>query len=435
MRGLVLFGKDKPNKYSWAILMGYIDQNPTILEHFDFIPLRFHLYKANEHLQEIQEQVDFSKYDVVIIAYSLLTIQIPQFEDFMVNSPDFFSQFHSNILTIVGGPHAKILYQDLNKLSFNIDYIVPDEGEIAFSQFLEYIIRGEKIENIAGLVNCESAKNQQNYAYIPPELVDLGSFPPFSERLMLFAPIEISRGCPFSCKFCQTGNQSRRMRHAPIEKVVGWVRTTIERGLDKVWFITPNIFAYQSKNGVTPNVEAIESLLSQLHKIEGLKGIYFGTFPSEVRPESITKEVLTAIKPYITNKKILLGAQTVSDDLLKSIHRGHTFQDVEDGIELLNEFGFKSEVDFIFGLPGETKQHEEANIQFLKRVLKGEIKNIKIHGHTFMALPGTPFENENDGELSKDILDILGKLGNAGKAYGNYFSQAGMQENRYSKKN
>jgi len=222
------------------------------------------------------------------------------------------------------------------------------------------------------------------------------------------------------------------MRHASIENVVKWVKRAAEIKFDKVWFLSPNALAFQSKNGITPNPQALRELLSQIKAIPKIKGIFFGTFPSEVRPESITQEALEVITPFISNKKILIGAQSASNRLLKEIHRGHTFEDVRKAIELLTLFNLAVEVDFIFGLPGETSEDIQCNINFFQEILENRIKNIRIHTHTFMPLPGTPFADDPKGIVAPEILSIIGKLAKQGKAYGEYQVQAGMVGGRYT---
>ena len=223
------------------------------------------------------------------------------------------------------------------------------------------------------------------------------------------------------------------MRHASVDNIVKWVKIASEIKFDKVWFLSPNSFGYGSKNGVSPNINALYDLLSQIHAIPAIKGIYFGTFPSEVRPESVTREVLEVITPFISNKKILIGAQSASNRLLRSIQRGHTFEQVKKAISFLSEFNFNIDLDFIFGLPGENLEDIKENINFFNEILDGKYKNVKIHTHTFMPLPGTPFSNEPLGKIDSEIMKIVGKLTKLGKAFGSHLAQAKIQKTRYSK--
>ncbi|MCF2139393.1 MAG: TIGR04013 family B12-binding domain/radical SAM domain-containing protein [Candidatus Lokiarchaeota archaeon] len=430
-KGLVLFGYDKPNRYTWAILMGYLEQDPELIKHYDFHPLSFHLYNAPKH-RDALIKINFQKYNIIILAYSLLSIQIPQFIKFHEEFPHFFSEYHNNTVSIVGGAHVSAVPEKFAKLRHDIDFIVPNEGEVAFQQLLHAILHESKDQIDVSQLNGVARTLPQYIPAKPPQLHELGKTPSFSPYFRLFGPIEISRGCPFRCKFCQTGNSSQSMRHAPLDALIKWIKLGAEIKYDKLWFLSPNAFAYGSRNGVTPNVDMLYQLLSHIYDIKNIKGIYFGTFPSEVRPESVTHEVMEAISPFLANKKILLGAQSASNRLLRKIGRGHTIEDIYHAIEILNQFGYKCEIDFIFGLPGETIDDIEANINFFEEVLTNRLSNVRIHTHTFMPLPGTPFENEPNGKVSPKIHEIIGKLAKQGKAYGEYQSQAGLITNRFS---
>jgi len=118
---------------------------------------------------------------------------------------------------------------------------------------------------------------------------------------------------------------------------------------------------------------------------------------------------------------------------LKLITRGHNFEDVISAINLLNEFGLNADIDFIFGLPGETGADIDRNAQFFEDVLSGKYSNVKIHTHSFMPLPGTPLEEAKAGEIPPKVQKIIGKLTKSGKAYGEHLAQAGLVETKFSK--
>jgi B12-binding domain/radical SAM domain protein len=437
-KGLVLIGYNIPNKYSWAILMGYLEHDLTLSQNINYKVFPFQLYFAPEHETELN-QIPFAQYDFVVITYSLLTVQLPQFQDFLIRYPQFFQKFHPNVITVIGGPHGRAKPDYF--FPSMCDFLIPGEGEITFQQLLYALAESSCEEVKTSPPKGVYANTQQLVHYkkqtrldTSTDLVQVGHAPPFSEKYRLFGPFEISRGCPFGCKYCQTGCSYRSMRHAAIEDVVKWIKRGAEIKYDKIWFLTPNAFAYGGKNGTKPNPTALQELLSSVRIIPGVKEIYFGTFPSEVRPEFCTREVLEAVIPYITNRYFVVGAQNASDRLLKQINRGHNFSDVRNALSLLQEFDFAADIDFIFGLPGETKADIDENIAFFEEIDSGKIKNVRIHTHTFMPLPGTPFENEPVGVLHPRINKIIGKLGASGKAFGEHIAQAGLVETRYNKR-
>jgi len=105
------------------------------------------------------------------------------------------------------------------------------------------------------------------------------------------------------------------MRHRSIPVIERYSR----RHRD-IRFISPNAMAYGS-DGRRPRLEKVEALLRALSSQK--KPIYFGTFPSEVRPDFVTEEALEIITKYCANRSLSLGGQSGSPAVLSAIGRGH----------------------------------------------------------------------------------------------------------------
>ena len=60
--------------------------------------------------------------------------------------------------------------------------------------------------------------------------------------------------------------------------------------------------------GFIQDLKKLKSFFSRLKN-----SIYFGTFPSEVRPEFICEESLSLLEHYCSNTKLHFGAQSGSD--------------------------------------------------------------------------------------------------------------------------
>lgn len=75
-----------------------------------------------------------------------------------------------------------------------------------------------------------------------------------------------------------------------------------------------------------------------------VKGIRVST-----RPDCIDETVLTILKQYGVTA-IELGAQSMSDDVLKANNRGHTAKAVINGSKLIKQFGFELGLQMMTGL-------------------------------------------------------------------------------------
>jgi hypothetical protein len=47
----------------------------------------------------------------------------------------------------------------------------------------------------------------------------------------------------------------------------------------------------------------------------------------------------------------------------------------------------------------------------------------KVHGHTFMPLPGTPFRDEEPGDVAETAKTELDRLASQGRLYGSWRAQ------------
>ncbi len=317
---------------------------------------------------------------------------------------------------IAGGPHASALPQEVLQ---HFDFAVIGEGEETLPELLRAIEEGGDPALVRGIAFRRQVQGQvegqQEEIVItgkrPP--VDLDRFPPFSSIL---APLEISRGCPWGCLYCATPRLfGSCMRHRSISVIERFAR----RHRD-IRFTSPNSLAYGS-DGRQPRLEKVEALLRALSQQD--KPIYFGTFPSEVRPEFVTEEALQIITRYCANDSLSLGGQSGSPAVLKRIGRGHGREEIESACELCRDFGLAPQVDLIFGLPGESEEEQLQTID-LARWITGQSVGGRVRAHLFTPLPGTPLAEMPQAPLSHKVQACLGRLALEGRLTGSWWAAA-----------
>lgn len=399
----------KWNKYSFAALIGALEVD----DRFENLKISF-LKNITQDIQQV-----LNNEELCVVAYSLLS---SHFIDIQREIKKIKEKFRGNIFLVAGGPHATARPKQVLEAGF--DAVIIGEGEKSFPELLYRIVKGYEWNDIPGVAFFDSStKFQLN----PPQRIEnLDNFPPFSLRYGLFSPIEISRGCPFGCKMCQTPRIfGFKMRHRSIDCIVKWAKIAVKRGYDKMWFISPNSFAYGSVTGKELKIEKIEKLLKAISEINELEGIYFGTFPSEVRPEFVTKEVLDVVSKYVSNDRIIVGAQSGSQRILNIINRGHTIDDVYRAVDNLLDYGFTPDIDLIFGFPFENEEDRKLTLKMIRYLIS---KGCRIHAHVFMPLPGTPFENYPPGKLDNQTKRILGDLARRRLLYGSWAAQEKLAE-------
>jgi B12-binding domain/radical SAM domain protein len=233
----------------------------------------------------------------------------------------------------------------------------------------------------------------------------LDAYPPFGR---LRGYVECSRGCPHACAYCQTPRLfPAGMRHRSIDACAA-----AARALADVRFVTPNAFAYGS-DGRTPRFEKVRSLLRAVSR-EGAR-VWFGTFPSEVRPEFVTGEALELVGEFCANTRVHLGLQSGSDRVLALLGRGHTVDDGLEAVDRVLDHGFGPVVDLILGLPFETDEEQEATLALAEH-LAG--RGCRVHAHRFVPLPGTPLAGRPSRPLLPSAERRIGRLALAGRLTG-----------------
>jgi radical SAM superfamily enzyme YgiQ (UPF0313 family) len=148
--------------------------------------------------------------------------------------------------------------------------------------------------------------------------------------------------------------------------------------------------------------------------------IYFGSFPSEVRPEHVIDATLELVRRYANNDNLIIGAQSGSQRVLDLCGRSHTIADVVSAVRLTIRHRLTPVVDFIFGLPGEGEPDEMASLELIRELAA---LGATIRGHAFSPLPQTPFAGACRGRVSSRVRAALGPLHRQGRLTGLWWRQ------------
>ena len=115
----------------------------------------------------------------------------------------------------------------------------------------------------------------------------------------------------------------------------------------------------------------------------------------ESNPGTLSKEKIEIYKKSGINR-VSMGAQTLDDDLLKSIGRSHKVEDIYESFRLLRKSGIDNiNIDLMFGLPGQSNNDV---ISSLDKVIKLGVEHISYYG---LILEEGTYLNElyNKGKL------------------------------------
>ncbi len=161
---------------------------------------------------------------------------------------------------------------------------------------------------------------------------------------------------------------------------------------------------FQSFTNTYAPFDTLKALYEKALSFENVVGLSIGT-----RSDSITEETLEYLAKLNKDKEIWIefGIQSIYDETLQRINRGHDSANVKKWILKSKEAGLNVCGHLIFGLPGESK---EMMLETSKEAYKWGIDSVKYH--PLYVVKRTALANEytkgNFTPISEeDYLDVL----------------------------
>lgn len=306
---------------------------------------------------------------------------------------------------IAGGPHPSAMPQSV--LAAGADTVFLREAENSFPAFwARYGAGGD---------------GPWPQLVEPGEPLPLDDIPVFARSGEWFAPTEITRGCRNACNYCQTPQLfPGPARHRSVAALRPWLAEQVALGRRRFTALSPNALLYQSLRAGEANLAAIRELFTACRE-EGIKYIIFGAYPGEVRPEYVTPAVVALLKEFVDNRTISIGTQAATDALIAKANRGHSAACVEEAAALLADAGFIPIIDYMFGMPGETPDDRAALLAQMARLISRA--RVRVQGHYFLPLPGTPWQGRMPVEPEREFLDELRRYARGGRLQGDWEEQ------------
>jgi len=301
-----------------------------------------------------------------------------------------------------------------------IDMFVLGEGEEAIAELVGLV----KDKKKAGATKREillSAARQFEWAYVPafykfeyedkriksfqPSLPDLpGRFKnavvedfenapvvlrpivPFAQAVQERVSVEIMRGCPGRCRFCQASFCRRPIRCRSVEKIVDIAKACYaSSGFDTVSLLSLSTADY-------PN---LEELVAELHKY--FQDKYVGLSLPSLRVDKQLK-LLPKLLTSVRKSGLTIAVEAASERLREIINKPLKDEDLFAGVEAAYRAGWQRlKLYFMVGLPGETEQDIEQIVRLsfelakLGKEVSGRTGQINITISWFVPKAHTPF--------------------------------------------
>ena len=196
----------------------------------------------------------------VIVAWSFYS---PSFPECAAELAWLRERVPSGWSSLAGGVHATAEPEETLRAGF--DRVAIGEGEHLLRELAHALSAGADLDALTGLARLDGDRLVKNGRARTVESLD--DFPAFSARHALWGSIEITRGCIYACKFCQTPFLNKaRFRHRSAANVAHHAALLRRAGKRDVRFISPTSLSYGSQDERV-DLGALEDLLAPLRVI------------------------------------------------------------------------------------------------------------------------------------------------------------------------
>ena len=350
---------------------------------------------------------DITEHDIDVLGFACYIWNI----EMTLHVVDMVKAVRPDIKIVLGGPEVSFTADELLERCPNIDYIVQGEGEEAFYALVTALqlgndgldpvipgVRGRRNGSILGSAEAVEVRDLSTipFPYTEEDMEDL-------EHKIIY--YESSRGCPFSCQYCLSGNKNT-VRFFPQKRTLQELQWFIDHGVKQVKFVdrTFNCAPHHHR----PLMEFMRD--SDTHM----------NFHLEMEPELMTEwetNILCETPPG--RIQIEVGVQSTHKKTLDAINRYNDWPYIQKSIRPIIQAGRTHvHMDLIVGLPHEdfkrfgqsfndlfSLQPHALQIGFLK-LLKGSGVR-RMREYKYVADPLAPYEVLSTHVLPYDDVRFL----------------------------
>ena len=283
-----------------------------------------------------------------------------------------------------------------------VDIFLLGDGEEAVVRLAE-LIRTEKKSGAAKNDILSSIADKFDFAYVPEfhagqrlrnavvedfdnAPVPLAPIVPFVQAVHERVSIEIMRGCPGRCRFCQASFCRRPIRYRGVERIIDIAKACYHStGYDTVSLLSLSSADY-------PN---LEELVAGLHAYFHDKHV--GLSLPSLRVDKQLK-MLPRLLTSVRKGGMTIAVEAASEKLRQIINKPLKDEDLFAAVEAAYRSGWQRlKLYFMVGLPGETEEDVRRIVELsfqlakLRKRVDGKTGQINAAVSWFVPKPHTPF--------------------------------------------
>ena len=309
---------------------------------------------------------------------------------------DLVRSQNPNVITVWGGPNFP---QDLeSQQSFmkncsSVDFYVPIEGEVGFSNIVEEVLNISELDYKKEILfkkpidGCISRNPDGSLQFSIPEIrtKKLDEIPsPYLTGLMdkffdgkLTPMIQTNRGCPFTCTFCVDGADTvNRVNQFGLERVsseLNYIGEHVTNNIHSLHISDLNFGMYPRDLEICDGIVGIQKKYDYPHRVLSTTG------------KNKKEQIIKAIEKLNGTMSLTMSVQSMDEQILQNIRRSNISVDHMLALQpTIKKVGLETTSEVILGLPGETYQTQ---INTLKKLLGARLDNIQVY--TCMLINGS----------------------------------------------
>jgi anaerobic magnesium-protoporphyrin IX monomethyl ester cyclase len=298
-------------------------------------------------------------------------------------------------LTVLGGPHPTTnpeYFLDAGAA----DICVQGEGDLTLPEILEHKDDPSAWGDIQGITYLEDGgklhatprrpliKKMDEVPWPAYELYDMKRY--FETMVTPGVPLMTSRGCPFSCTFCDAEMTPRSYRAMSARNTVDLMEALLDRFNPPQLFLFDDLFTIQRKRVI----EICKEIVNRNLCFE---------WSCESRVDTVDLEMLRWMR-RAGCVKVYYGLESGSPNVLLTMKKDVTPEKILHGAKLNRMTGMYFKFFILYGFPSDTEEDYK-----LTEELVAECRSNAISVSLLAPIPGTEVYEQIKDELLGDVTE------------------------------
>lgn len=266
-------------------------------------------------------------------------------------------EHNPHIKIILGGHHASAFPEETLE-DMQADFVVRGEGEYTIPQILRALDNKSSLNGIKGLTYSNKATVISNSGENIVENLDALAFPAWHLLRIdkyVTGSILTSRGCPFSCIYCDKSISTRSVRFRSPENIYREI-LAFEGKYKKYRIYFVDDYFFLDKN----RLSRIFDLIINNHETK------FKWY-CQARVDGPDITILKKARKSGC-EMIIYGIESGDENELEYMNKKTTLKEAESAVRLTRKAGIKTRANFMIGFPISTYKTIDNSVRFAKRI-------------------------------------------------------------------